>query len=207
MAQIYLISPPKIELKQFSVQLEKALKTSLVPVFQLRLKDYQNLEVKKISKELLKICYANNCQLLINDFFEIALEIGANGVHLGAEDGSIKIAREKSKKINPNFVIGASCYDSKHLAMEAGEQGADYISFGTFFPSKTKNSQGKPTTEILEWANELLNIPTVAIGGITDQNCAALVKAGADFLAVISYVWENPAGVEVALKKLSTKIK
>lgn len=207
MTKIYLISPPKIELKQFSAQLEKALKTNLVPVFQLRLKGYENSEVKKIAKELLKICHANNCQFLINDFFEMALEIGANGVHLGAEDGSIKIAREKSKKINPNFVIGASCYDSKHLAMEAGEQGADYISFGTFFPSKTKNSKGKPTTEILEWANELLNIPTVAIGGITDQNCSTLVKAGADFLAVISYVWENPAGVEAALKKLKDSIK
>lgn len=207
MTQIYLISPPQIELKTFAVDLEKSLKTSLVPVFQLRLKGYDVAEVKKIAQELQKICRDNRCQFLLNDFFDLALEIGADGVHLGAEDGSIKIAREKSRKINPNFVIGASCYDSRHLVMEAGEQGADYVSFGTFFPSKTKNSQGKPTTEILQWCNELLDLPTVAIGGITDKNCPELVKAGADFLSVISYVWENSEGVEKALKKLDAAIK
>lgn len=204
MSQIYLISPPKIELKDFSAQLEKALKTGLVPVFQLRLKGYEKPEVKKISQELLKICNSNNTQFIVNDDFELALEIGAHGVHLGAEDGSIKLARQKSR---PNFVIGASCYDSKHLAMEAGEQGADYISYGAFFESKTKKSRGKPTLEILEWSNEILNLSIVAIGGINDQNCNSLVKAGADFLAVISYVWEHPAGVEVALKKLDVAMK
>lgn len=207
MTQIYLISPPKIELKQFSVDLEKALKTSLVPVFQLRLKNSEKSEVKKISLELQKICQANGCQFLLNDHLDLALEIAADGVHLGAEDGSIKIAREKSQKINANFVIGASCYDSRHLAMEAGEQGADYISFGTFFPSTTKNSQGKPTVEILEWANEITNLPIVAIGGINDQNCNSLVKAGTDFLAVISYVWQNDKGIAEALKKLDVAIK
>ena len=207
MTQIYLISPPKIELKQFSVELEKALKTSLVPVFQLRLKDYEKSEVRKISLELQKICQANDCQFLLNDNLDLALEIAADGVHLGAEDGSIKVAREKSQKINANFVIGASCYDSRHLAMEAGEQGADYVSFGAFFPSTTKNSQGKPTLEILEWANEITNLPIVAIGGINDQNCDSLVKAGADFLAVISYVWGNYKGVAEALKRLDVSIK
>lgn len=207
MSQIYLISPPKIELKTFSQELEKALKTALVPVFQLRLKNYEAAELKKISQELKKICHQNNCQFLLNDSFDLALEIGADGVHLGAEDGSIKLAREKSKKTNPNFVIGASCYDSKHLAMEAGEQGADYISFGAFFESKTKKSRGKPTLEILEWANEITNLPTVAIGGITDQNCTSLVKAGADFLSVISYVWEHPEGVEKALINLDFAAK
>ncbi len=204
MSQIYLISPPKIELKDFLPQLEKALKTGLVPVFQLRLKGFERSEIKKISQELLKICNSNNTQFIVNDDFELALEIGAHGVHLGAEDGSIKLARQQS---HPNFVIGASCYDSRHLAMEAGEQGADYISFGAFYESKTKKSRGKPTLEILEWSSEILNLPIVAIGGITDQNCALLVKSGADFLAVISYVWEHPLGVEEALKKLDFAIK
>lgn len=207
MSQIYLISPPKIQLKTFSAELEKSLKTSLVPVFQLRLKDYERSEVKKISQELQKICKDNNCQFLLNDDFNLALEIAADGVHLGAEDGSIKLAREKSQKINPNFVIGASCYDSRHLAMEAGEQGADYISFGAFFESKTKKSRGKPTLEILEWSNEILNLPIVAIGGINAENCKPLVKSGADFLAVISYVWEHPNGVEEALNRLNSSIK
>lgn len=199
MAQIYLISPPQIELKDFSLNLEKALKTGLVPVFQLRLKNYSLLEIKNFSQEIKKICDNNNCQFLLNDFYEIALEIGASGVHVGIDDKKISQIRQNSPK---NFVIGASCYDSKHLAMEACEQGADYISFGAFFETKTKISRGKPSFEILNWANEILNFPIVAIGGINDKNCEELVKNGADFLAVISYVWQHPQGVEVALKNL-----
>ena len=204
MSQIYLISPPKIELLNFSKRLEKALKTNLVPVFQLRLKEYSNSELTQIAKEIKKICDNNNCLFLLNDSLEIALNIGANGVHLGAEDGSILSARKNSPK---NFLIGASCYDSKHLAMEAGEQGADYLSFGAFFESKTKKSRGNPSLEILEWSNEILNLPTVAIGGITADNCAPLVKSGTDFLSVISYVWDHSEGEEAALIKLSQACK
>jgi thiamine-phosphate pyrophosphorylase len=204
MSQIYLISPPKIELLNFSKRLEKALKTNSVPVFQLRLKEYSNSELIQIANEIKKICDNNNCLFLLNDSLEIALNIGANGVHLGAEDGSILSARKNSPK---NFLIGASCYDSRHLAMEAGEQGADYLSFGAFFESKTKKSRGNPSLEILEWSNEILNLPTVAIGGITADNCAPLVKSDVDFLAVISYVWDHPEGEEVALMKLSQVCK
>ena len=199
MSKIYLISPPKIELATFSKHLESALKTSLIPVFQLRLKDYSIAELKKIAQELKKICHANNCLFLLNDSYQLALDIAADGVHLGAEDGSITMARKKSPQ---NFVIGASCYDSRHLAMEAGEQGANYLSFGAFFASKTKKSRGNPTTEILTWCNEIINLPTVAIGGIKDENCGSLLKAGADFLSVISYVWDHPEGEVVAVKKL-----
>jgi thiamine-phosphate pyrophosphorylase len=203
MAQIYLISPPQIELKDFSVKLEKALKTGLVPSFQLRLKNYSTLEVKKISQEIKKICDNNNCLFLLNDFYEIALEVGASGVHVGIDDKKILQIRQNSPK---NFVIGASCYDSKHLAMESGEQGADYISFGAFFETQTKISRGKPTVEILNWASEMLNLPIVAIGGINDKNCVELVKNGADFLAVISYVWQHPKGVEIAIKNLHQQL-
>ena len=203
MAQIYLISPPQIELKDFSLKLEKALKTGLVPSFQLRLKNYSLSEIKKISQEIKKICDNNNCLFLLNDFYEIALEVGASGVHVGIDDKKISQIRQNSPK---NFVIGASCYDSKHLAMEAGEQGADYISFGAFFETQTKISRGKPTVEILNWASEILNLPIVAIGGINDKNCVELVKNGADFLAVISYVWQHPKGVEVALKNLNQQL-
>ena len=203
MAQIYLISPPQIELKDFSLKLEKALKTGLVPSFQLRLKNYSPSEIKKISQEIKKICDNNNCLFLLNDFYEIALEVGASGVHVGIDDKKISQIRQNSPK---NFVIGASCYDSKHLAMEAGEQGADYISFGAFFETQTKISRGKPTVEILNWASEILNLPIVAIGGINDKNCVELVKNGADFLAVISYVWQHPEGVEVAIKNLHQQL-
>ena len=199
MAQIYLISPPQIELKDFSLKLEKALKTGLIPAFQLRLKNYSLSEVKKISQEIKKICDDNNCLFLLNDFYEIALEICASGVHVGIDDKKISQIRQNSPK---NFIIGASCYDSKHLAMEAGEQGADYISFGAFFETQTKISRGKPSVEILNWASEILNLPIVAIGGINDKNCIELIKNGADFLAIISYVWQHPQGVEVAIKNL-----
>lgn len=199
MAKIYLISPPKIDLDAFSKRLEAALKTGLVPVFQLRLKGYEKPEVAKISRVLKKICHENNCLFLLNDYLDVALDIGADGVHLGAEDGSVLVARKKSPQ---NFIIGASCYDSRHLAMEAGEQGADYLSFGAFFPSKTKKSRGNPTTEILQWSSEILNLQIAAIGGITDENCSSLVDAGADFLCVISYVWDHPQGEVAAIKKL-----
>ncbi len=204
MPQIYLISPPQIDLKTFSSRLENALKTSLVPTFQLRLKNYETAELKQIATELKKICHANNCLFLLNDSYEIAADIGADGVHLGVEDGSISLVRKKSPE---NFVIGASCYDSRHLAMEAAEQGADYLSFGAFFESKTKKSRGNPTTEIITWCREMMNLPIVTIGGINDQNCASLVKAGADFLSVISYVWDHPQGEVVALQKLHQACK
>jgi thiamine-phosphate pyrophosphorylase len=199
MTKIYLISPEKIDLKNFSMCLENVLSTGLVPAFQLRLKGYEKKENIKIARELKKICADNNCLFLLNDSCEMALEAGCDGVHLGVDDGSILEARKKSPK---NFVIGASCYDSKDLVAEAGEQGADYVSFGAFFPSKTKTSRGKPTTEIITWAKEMTNLPVVTIGGINDQNCAELAKAGADFISVISYIWDHPKGEVVATNLL-----
>jgi len=204
MAKIYLISPPKIELNQFSKSLKNALKSELVPVFQLRLKDYENSEIIKISRELKKICHDFNSLFILNDSYKLALEAGADGVHVGDEDGSISEIKKTSPK---NFVIGASCYDSRHLAVEAAEQGADYVSFGAFFPSVTKNSKGKPTTEIIEWCAEIMDVPIVAIGGINDKNCGPLVKSGADFLAVVSYVWQHPHGEEEAIKALNNQFK
>lgn len=203
MTQIYLISPEKIELKNFSKSLESALKTGLAPVFQLRLKGYENSEILKIAKELKKICDDFKTAFILNDSFELALEAGADGVHLGENDGLVLKARQNSSQ---NFIIGASCYDSRHLAIEAAEQGANYVSFGTFFPSVTKNSKGKPTTEIVQWCNEMIDLPIVTIGGINDKNCISLVDAGADFLAVISFVWNHPQGEKAALESLNLAI-
>ncbi len=200
MAKIYLISPSQIELEKFLPKLEMALKTGLVPVFQLRLKGYQQEQIKEIAIKIIAICRKYNVLFILNDSYQLALEINADGVHLGGEDGSIAIARNQSK--GKNFIIGASCYDSRDIAASAAEEGADYLSFGTFYPSTTKNSKGKPTTEILKWAFEMTELPIVAIGGITDQNCQPLVKDGAEFVAVISYIWENPQGIEKALKNL-----
>ena len=203
MTKIYLISPEKIDLDNFPTRLKSALGTGLVEVFQLRLKGYSDFDVKEISQKLKEICHANNCLFILNDYSNIALEIGANGVHVGSDDRSIL---ELKKIATENFIIGASCYDSRHLAMKAAEEGADYISFGAFFKSKTKESRGQPGIEIVEWSLELMNLPIIAIGGIDDENCKELVKTGVDFISVISYVWDHPQGEVIALENLSKSI-
>jgi len=196
LTKIYLISPPKISFKEFAIGLEVALATKKIPVFQLRLKDYNDEELVAVGKTLLRICHKYQTLFILNDRIDLALKIGADGVHLGGNDGNISRARKIAPK---NFIIGASCYDSKHLAVEAVEAGADYVSFGTFFPSKTKNSSGKPNAEILQWASEIMDVQLVAIGGINADNCQSIAEAGADFIAVISYVWDNEIGVELAI--------
>ena len=203
MSQIYLISPPEIELNIFSKKLESLLKTGLIPVFQMRLKNLEKGKIVKNAKELKKICQDNNCQFLINDSLEIALEVGASGVHLGKDDGSILQAREKYPK---DFIIGDSCYNQRNLAIEAAEQGANYLAFGAFFETKTKEVKYRATTEILDWANEILDLPIVAIGGITSKNCSSLIKSQADFLAVISEIWNHPQGEKIALENFRNAI-
>ena len=193
MSKIYLISPPKIDnLENFLEKLDDFLKTGKIPVFQLRLKNYSDEDVIQIGNKIKEICQKNNVLFILNDRFDLALKIGANGVHVGLEDAKNNCSIEQIRKKSPkNFVIGVSCYDSKDMAMIAAEQGANYVSFGTFFPSKTKNSQGKPNPEILKWCDEVLSVPTVAIGGINSDNVKILVENKADFIAVISCIWDN----------------
>lgn len=204
MSKIYLISPPQIDdLQDFTKSLDDILSLNLIPVFQLRLKGYELSEITNIAKELLAICQKHNVLFILNDYADLAIKIGAGGVHVGVDDENIMNIKKKSPE---GFVVGASCYDSKDLAMIAAEQGADYISFGAFFESPTKKSRGKPDPEIIKWSDELFNIPTVAIGGITDENCSALVDMGAEFLAVISYVWSSDNkkdSIEKLLKKIN----
>ena len=203
MTQIYLISPPKIILSEFAVSLKNALSTNFVPVFQLRLKEYQEIEVAKIAKQIQKICKDYNCQLILNDYPNIALSLELDGVHLGKDDAKIAEVR---KQVPDSFTIGASCYNSKHRAMQAGEDGANYLAFGAFFPTTTKKIEYYANVELLQWATELLNLPIVAIGGITANNCCDLVANKADFLAVISFVWQHSLGEKVALQHLHSAI-
>ena len=203
MTKIYLISPPKIDLKSFSIQLNKALQTNLVPIFQLRLKDYSDKDIEIYTKELIKICRDNNCLFILNDNFELALNLGCDGVHLGIEDINKNIIKNKPN----NFLMGSSCYDSKHLAMEYAEMGFDYLSFGAFFESKTKISKGKPDISIINWASEILNLPVVAIGGINANNCRIFAKNNIDLIAVISFVWEHSSGAKEALEELNFNLK
>ena len=207
MTKIYLISPPKIDLKSFSTQLNKALQTKLVPIFQLRLKDYSDKDIEVYTKELIKICRDNNCLFILNDNFELALNLGCDGVHLGADDINKNIIKNKPKNFPKNFLMGSSCYDSKHLAMESAEMGFDYLSFGAFFESKTKISRGKPDISIINWASEILNLPVVAIGGINANNCGIFAKNNIDLIAVISFVWEHSSGVKKALEELEFNLK
>jgi thiamine-phosphate pyrophosphorylase len=124
-------------------------------------------------------------------------------VHVGQEDGSYEDAR---LAVGADAIVGVTCHDSRHLAMEAGEAGADYVAFGAFFPTTTKDAKGKPELDILEWWSGVFTLPCVAIGGITPDNCAPLVKAGADFLAVLSAVWQHPDGPAAAVKLFNAKI-
>jgi len=203
MSKIYLISPPKIDdLDSFLKSLDEILSLNIIPVFQLRLKDHDILDVCNIAKEILLICEKHRVAFILNDYADLAIEIGAGGVHVGVDDENILNIKKKSPK---GFIVGASCYDSKHLAIDAVEQGADYISFGAFFESSTKKSRGNPGLDIITWANEVLNVPVVAIGGINDKNCTSLIDNGVDFVAVISCIWSSSNRTE-ALHKLNKVI-
>jgi thiamine-phosphate pyrophosphorylase len=205
---IYLISPPQIaDVKAFARKLDAALTVGGVGAFQLRLKKEAAPEdgrlthacaddevIIEAARVLQAICETYGVAFILNDRVDLVKKVNADGVHLGQEDGTVAKARAE---LGEDYVIGATCHASRHLAMEAGEEGADYVAFGAFFPTSSKTPEalahwGTPTTEIIEWCSELCEIPSVAIGGITPQNCAPLVRAGADFIAVISAVWNHP---------------
>ncbi len=193
-----------MELKLFSVRLERALKTGLVPFFQLRLKNTPEIEMINIAKELQKICRDNNCKFIINDFYQIAIDSEADGVHLGADDANISEVR--SQVGEREFLIGASCYDSRELAISAEKNGANLISFGAFFPSKTKKSRGNPSLDIIDWAKINLTAPISAIGGINSQNCAQFIAHKVDYLCFISAVWDHEKGEDFAVKEINSSL-
>lgn len=198
--QLYLISPPALELADFLPKLEAALETGYVPVFQLRLKDSDDADILRIGKEVKTVCHRHDTAFILNDRPDLAATLEADGVHLGKDDGNIREAR---RILGDGPVIGASCYDSKHRAMLAGEAGADYVAFGAFYPTTTKIAEGHPEPDILRWWQDVMELPCVAIGGINAANAAPLVKAGADFLAVVSAVWQHPKGPAAAVNELA----
>ncbi|MFM7621187.1 MAG: thiamine phosphate synthase [Alphaproteobacteria bacterium] len=205
MTQIYLISPPQLnplDFVSFSQELTKVVKTNKVPIFQLRLKNIAIKDYKKIAQELKKICDDHNVLFFINDHANLALEIKASGLHLGIDDINETQQITLLKKNNPHLLIGASCYDSKKLALQAQEQGADQISFGAFFASPTKISRGSPSPDLIDWAKINLNLPIIGIGGINQQNYQILVKRKIDYLALISYVWNHPISPVEAINSL-----
>ncbi|MFZ4382901.1 MAG: thiamine phosphate synthase [Sandarakinorhabdus sp.] len=189
--QLYVISPPQIEIPTFGDALKAALDAGPVAAFQLRLKDVPDDVVLRACAALLPICAAAGVAFILNDRADLAKAAGADGVHLGQGDGSIADARAL---LGREAQIGRTCHDSRHLAMEAGEEGADYVAFGAFYDTTTKPSHYRPQPEILGWWTTLSQLPCVAIGGIFPHNAAPLVDAGADFIAVVRAVWDHVGG-------------
>ncbi|MEO6387811.1 MAG: thiamine phosphate synthase [Croceibacterium sp.] len=192
--QLYLISPLDVT-GGFVDRLDRALAAGPVAAFQFRVKGIDQHEAARLAGPLQEVCTARDVAFIVNDSVSLAKRLLADGVHLGQGDGDVREAREQ---LGREAQIGVTCHDSRHLAIEAGENGADYVAFGAFFPSTTKASEHQPEPEMLEWWQGLMEIPCVAIGGITPANCRELVEAGADFLAVSAAVW---GGDEVAAVK------
>ncbi|HEY7005848.1 MAG TPA: thiamine phosphate synthase [Sphingomicrobium sp.] len=189
---LYLISPQEVG-GAFPDRLKAALEPGLATAFQLRVKDVDEHQLARLAEPLQRICADAEVAFIVNDSMTLAKRLGADGVHLGQSDGDVREARAL---LGPSAQIGKTCHDSRHLAMEAGEAGADYVAFGAFYPTTTKPSDYRPDPSILSWWSTLFEIPCVAIGGITADNAKRLVDAGADFLAVCQAVWgkDEPAG-------------
>ena len=184
-AKLYLISPQEVG-GAFPDRLKAALDPGVAAAFQLRVKDVDEHQLARLAEPLQRICADANVAFIVNDSMALAKRLGADGVHLGQSDGDIREARAL---LGPAAQIGRTCHDSRHLAMEAGEAGADYVAFGAFYPTTTKPSNYRPAPAILSWWASVFEIPCVAIGGITPANAKPLVDAGADFIAVCQAVW------------------
>jgi thiamine-phosphate pyrophosphorylase len=198
--RLYLLSPPRIAPTDFAGVLKGALTGGDVASFQLRLKQTSDDEIRRAVDVLRPIVQANGTAFILNDRPDLAAELGCDGVHVGQEDASYARARAAL----PNGIIGVTCHDSRHLAMDAGEAGADYVAFGAFFSTQTKEPKTQADIELLRWWSETMVVPCVAIGGITVANASALVEAGADFLAVSAGVWEHEGGPQSAVREFNT---
>jgi thiamine-phosphate pyrophosphorylase len=200
--RLYLITPPTLP-PGFVDDLARALDGGDVAALQIRLKDAPDDAILRAAEAILPIAQARDVAVLMNDRLDLALKAGCDGVHLGQGDGDHAAAR---KRLGPDRMLGITCHASRHLAMEAGEIGADYVAFGAFFPTSTKETLHRPEPDLLEWWSEMFEIPCVAIGGITAANCAPLVRAGADFLAVVGAVWNHPEGPAAGVKAMNAAI-
>ena len=194
--QLYLISPLDVG-GDFHTRLDQAFDGGPVAAFQFRVKDVDQHEAARLAEPLQRLCADRDVAFIVNDDMALAKRIGADGVHLGQGDGD---PREARAVLGPTAQIGVTCHDSRHLAMEAGEAGADYVAFGAFFPTTTKETRHRPDPSILSWWAALFELPSVAIGGITPANGRVLVDAGADFLAVCGAVWNHADGPTAAVK-------
>lgn len=197
--QLYLVSPLDVT-GGFADRLKRALEAGPVAAFQFRVKDIDQHAAAALAEPLQRICSDADVAFIVNDSIALAKRLGADGVHLGQDDGDPQEARSE---LGANAQIGVSCHASRHLAMEAGEAGADYVAFGAFYPTTTKVAEHVADPVLLSWWSTVFELPCVAIGGITPANAAPLVKAGADFLAVSHGVW---GGDEAAAVKAFAEV-
>ena len=209
--RLYLVTPPEFDLAVFPRLMAEALDAGDVACVQLRLKApgdaYKTAEtdvIRRACDVLRPIAQQRGVAFIVNDRPDIAAETGCDGVHVGQKDAGYAEAR---RLVGKDAIVGVTCHDSRHFAMVAGEQGADSVAFGAFYPTDTKPVRYQPTPEILEWWSQLMEIPCVAIGGIKAENCAPLVRAGADFIAVVTAVWNHPDGPGAGVKALNRAIE
>ncbi|MBW8783538.1 MAG: thiamine phosphate synthase [Novosphingobium sp.] len=191
--RLYLISPLDVG-GTFPDRLARSLDAAPVAAFQYRVKGLDQHEAARLAEPLQRICAERAVAFIVNDSIALAKRLGADGVHLGQDDGTVADVRQQ---LGRGAQIGVTCHASRHLAMEAGEAGADYIAFGAFFPTTTKQVKHRAEPELLTWWQTLMELPCVAIGGITPENCGSLVTAGADFLAVCGAVWNGDEAAAV----------
>lgn len=195
--RLYLITPPKFEPRAFADELKRVLDGGDVASLQLRLKDASDDEIRRACEILMPIAQRRDAAFILNDRPDLAREMRCDGVHIGQEDASYAEARAI---VGRDAIVGVTCHDSRHLAMEAAEAGADYVAFGAFYPTKTKEPKTICEIEVLKWWAEMMVVPCVAIGGIRIENAPPLIAAGADFIAVSSGVWDYAEGPQAAVR-------
>lgn len=198
--KLYLITPPTIDLSLFAESLSRVFDAGAIACLQLRLKHYADDDVLRAAEKLMPICHRNNTSFVINDRPDLAKHAGADGVHIGQKDASYADARSC---LGDQSIVGITCHDSRHLALVAAEAGADYVAFGAFFPTDTKQAKTIANIGILKWWSEIIEVPCVAIGGITTLNCLPIVQAGADFIALMSGIWNHPEGPTTAVNEFT----
>ncbi len=201
--RLYLLTPPALEPESFRDPLAAALDAADVAAVQLRLKDADDAALRRAIAVLAPVAQSRGVAFLVNDRPDLAVAMGCDGAHVGQTDMA---AREARKILGPGRMLGVTCHASRDLAMQAGEDGADYVAFGAFFPTATKEAPTRADPEVLSWWSGLMEIPCVAIGGITAENCAPLVAAGADFLAVVGAVWNHPEGPAAGVRAIGAAI-
>lgn len=201
--RLYLVTPPAFDPAAFAPRLAEALDAGDVAAVQLRLKDASDDAVLRAIDALRPVVQERDVAFILNDRPDLARRSGCDGAHVGAED----MPAEEARRVLGDLQLGVSCYESRDHAMRAGEAGADYIAFGAFFASTTKETEIRADPGLLRWWSEMMELPVVAIGGITPENCGTLVRAGADFLAVVSAVWDHPDGPAAGVRAMNRAIE